>query len=744
MAASLRSLILNLESSGHPTNRELRELHKILNRECLHHSGSEELLGNAGDYTPDDVSRLALNLSKPLAQAENWQSSEYRIQQLRVLVAALALLHHLRVQQLHPEPYSQLRQRIADRFKDIVYGHQQSLETAAYRIQYIQALYYCRLAGQYFSLFKRRQPPAEALAVPVLGLVLAGASIAGGQYNSLQSVFKYLDQIIAEIPNPRGKDVTLPTLQEIVRNTVTTSQNDRDACVPDEASRLLHSVFETRADNTSIEFFLSHRATRHQQRDRLEDEATRYSAADQVKIKSEIKAVYAALEENEPAEADESSTSRSSSLGLSNATTGTSESLSAPHHIHSDAYKETQVQSMEPRCQPLIQIPREKNQSRAGLSKSCRFIYFHDTQKVVVHRLCITSPSGNNSLRGPSEKHFSHGVTKGQMIQRVAIDGHWIAISTNKELVIINMEDKSMTPRRAHGDWEPVGLALHKSDTKISVVLGQCKRGRNCWEGRVLLFKVWLSVPLGSVMLEPSLHSMPQGDKPMNVDISSDGTLFLCLTRLHNSVIIWKLLPEPSEDQAPFIISRSYTPETGIYGITSASIYTSGKSARYLVCTTFASTERWLNGGEWPFCSPIVFPPTKWRSDTVHNLESLKDKRSIVAAAVSSQANVLAVLELNGRISVLNLKAHEREGMCVSDEEPTTLEVKLSNQTAESQICPSALQFDPSGTKLFALGVDGKLVVVDFVDPRNVLAPWSPSSSNSSKTRLPLLRRFRS
>lgn len=177
MAASLRSLILQLENSGHPTNQELLGLQKVLHSECLHHSSSEELLVHPGDYTPDDVSRLALYLSKPLIQAENWESSEYRIRQLRVLVAALALLHHLRVEELHAEPYSQLRQRIADRFKDIIYGRRQSLETAAKTIQYIQALYYCRLAGQYFSLFKRRQPPAEALAVPVLGLVLAGASI---------------------------------------------------------------------------------------------------------------------------------------------------------------------------------------------------------------------------------------------------------------------------------------------------------------------------------------------------------------------------------------------------------------------------------------------------------------------------------------------------------------------------------------------------------------------------------------
>ena len=75
---------------------------------------------------------------------------------------------------------------------------------------------------------------------------------ASGQYNSIQHVFTYFDQIIAEIPGPRKKDLTLPALQEITRNTVSMrgqncSEEITDALL--EASQLVQKVLETRFDD---------------------------------------------------------------------------------------------------------------------------------------------------------------------------------------------------------------------------------------------------------------------------------------------------------------------------------------------------------------------------------------------------------------------------------------------------------------------------------------------------------------
>ena len=177
MGTSLKSLFLQLHDSGSPAPQDLLQLQVLLDRECLRQSSRRELPFRPTDYTPDLIKRTALYLSGPLNQVETFESSIYRIHQLRALIAALALLHHLEVKELHAEPYNLLRHNIADRFSDIVHGRRQSQTSTAETARYVTAVYLCRLAAQYFSLFKRRQPRSEALFVPVLGLALTGASI---------------------------------------------------------------------------------------------------------------------------------------------------------------------------------------------------------------------------------------------------------------------------------------------------------------------------------------------------------------------------------------------------------------------------------------------------------------------------------------------------------------------------------------------------------------------------------------
>lgn len=75
---------------------------------------------------------------------------------------------------------------------------------------------------------------------------------ASGQYNNIQNVFLYFDQIIAEIPGPRKRDLTLPALQEITRNTVSMRgqhNSDEIAVALLEAAQLITKVLETRFDD---------------------------------------------------------------------------------------------------------------------------------------------------------------------------------------------------------------------------------------------------------------------------------------------------------------------------------------------------------------------------------------------------------------------------------------------------------------------------------------------------------------
>ena len=106
-----------------------------------------------------------------------------------------------------------------------------------------------------------------------------------------------------------------------------------------------------------------------------------------------------------------------------------------------------------------------------------------------------------------------------------------------------------------------------------------------------------------------------------------------------------------------------------------------------------------------------------------------------MSGTVSSVLNVFAVLEKNGKISFIGLQAHPQSGIFDGEKEPETVEFSLNSQRTEYQICPSALRFDESGTRLYAIGPDGKIVIVDFVH-RNDLPVQPPSATSDSRKSL--------
>ena len=174
---TLRDRFRQLEGRGSPSLSELLELQKAINYECLQYArATRSAAQQHNDFSNIHV-ELAVYLSGPLIECENTASSLFREVQLRSLVAALALLHYTDVTKLHVKPYDKLSENISARFVDVVDGHRGSQQTSAGRLSRATAPYLIRLASQYFSRFKRFQPPAEAISIPVIGLILASASI---------------------------------------------------------------------------------------------------------------------------------------------------------------------------------------------------------------------------------------------------------------------------------------------------------------------------------------------------------------------------------------------------------------------------------------------------------------------------------------------------------------------------------------------------------------------------------------
>ncbi|KAL9030415.1 MAG: hypothetical protein Q9180_006909, partial [Flavoplaca navasiana] len=198
-----------------PTIAELSDFQRCIEQECLLRSINPDAHSNASTGT---VVQITLYLSGPVLQWSDAQSGRFRDLQLRTLVAAFALLLHIGLTELTAEPHDQLRSNIAARFNDIVDGRRASQMSLEERMRHADALYLIRLVAQYFSSIKRAQPLSDAVSIPILGLVLAGASVAGGQYNGLGSAFRYADEVIGLIPGRKSRYLNLPAIQELTRN----------------------------------------------------------------------------------------------------------------------------------------------------------------------------------------------------------------------------------------------------------------------------------------------------------------------------------------------------------------------------------------------------------------------------------------------------------------------------------------------------------------------------------------------
>lgn len=147
--------------------------------------------------------------------------------------------------------------------------------------------------------------------------------------------------------------------------------------------------------------------------------------------------------------------------------------------------------------------------------------------------------------------------------------------------------------------------------------------------------------------------------------------------------------------------------------MTSAIIYKSRSEQAYILCSTSASTERYKSKGDWSFTSPVTATNEDMPSTSVHEFVNLQAYRHLVAGAVSSVANIYAVLEKSGKIVILRLTGHEEGGICSRDEAPRKLRASLCG-TRGLRASASCLRFDPEGKRLFAVDPEGTLLIVRF------------------------------
>lgn len=91
----------------------------------------------------------------------------------------------------------------------------------------------------------------------------------------------------------------------------------------------------------------------------------------------------------------------------------------------------------------------------------------------------------------------------------------------------------------------------------------------------------------------------------------------------------------------------------------------------------------------------------------------MKNHRQLVASAVSSKANIYAVLDKAGKVLILRLAAHEEGGIYTRDVSPLTLRTSLCNMR-NSPASSTCLRFDPGGKKLYGVDAEGNLLIASF------------------------------
>ncbi|KAL8787533.1 MAG: hypothetical protein Q9213_002191 [Squamulea squamosa] len=365
----------------------------------------------------------------------------------------------------------------------------------------------------------------------------------------------------------------------------------------------------------------------------------------------------------------------------------------------------------------------------AGLSSDCTLAFFYDSKKV-----CVYPVSLDDRRRRREDVIFEESYSKDSRITDVSLSNNILAVSTHQQLELhqigLSSEGKVVIP---HGGWDPLGLATCQQHSGAMVAVGLRRSAGSSRKGRVVVHQVKLR-PQGLLQKRVLQEwELPEGDAPKFLAFDRKGTTLVCITdrSAGSSVIVWDLKQGALEDgsggrpmpgiegrgggngEAVVIARHQHIPETDSDGLTSVAIYDSPSHRQYLICTTWPSTERFRSKGEWSFSSPNVRANEQVPPRTVHDLTALQDYRQIVASAVSSEANKLSILTKSGDLLLLDLTGHEEGGICSREDAPDVLPASLC-ESKSSRATPDCLRFDPSGTKLYAVDPEGKLVIVMF------------------------------
>ena len=192
----------------------------------------------------------------------------------------------------------------------------------------------------------------------------------------------------------------------------------------------------------------------------------------------------------------------------------------------------------------------------AGLSNDCTQLYCQNETEVCVVEIGNASspPIFRTVFYFKLVKKLSHRIDpKGTMtiaqqnkyetIRRAALSDRFLIIATTYRLLIIITASGILFDTKVHGDWENSALAIYEKEIYLIIVLGQHRRNSNGQREGQIKFLTYVNGDRSENSLTVLSRAFPESepDFPRKLVFSTDGSLLLCVTKLLNKILIWRV-----------------------------------------------------------------------------------------------------------------------------------------------------------------------------------------------------------
>ncbi|KAL8911325.1 MAG: hypothetical protein Q9171_003490 [Xanthocarpia ochracea] len=188
--------------------------------------------------------------------------------------------------------------------------------------------------------------------------------------------------------------------------------------------------------------------------------------------------------------------------------------------------------------------------THAGLSANCRLAFFSNSKEVYVTHVSLENRVRRREAMVPE---WRPGNTS--RIADVVLSDAILFLSTQDNLEMHRVGHTGEVKRVSHDEWDPSGIASCEQRSGVMVAVGHRRETDLCRQGRVILHQVRIRHEGLLQNRVVRVFRLPRGNYPKALAFDRDGTILTCITDPANTVVIWNIDEEMSEDEGFSIIA---------------------------------------------------------------------------------------------------------------------------------------------------------------------------------------------